>query len=390
MRHHYLAAGLIVASAVAQLGFAAEPHSLIAVVLRAGPNGAHAAEAAAATRELATSGVSSLLPLLVALDTDNVVAANYLRTAIERIVATERAKPQAEQRWPTAELEAYVRDEHHRGRPRRLALALLGAEFRAAQLPHWLDDPEFRDDAVAAIVARGDAELRDGSGEAARKSFQLAFQHARDSDQVLQLVARLKRVDVTVDPARHLGFVTRFYLCGPFDAPGMTGFAKRFGPEERVDLRSSYVGAEGRQVEWRARGTNDPLGQFNLIQEVAAVKEAVAYAYAELEVAEDQEAQLRCSADDNLSVWLDERPVLAREQWLNGTRLDRFLAPVTLTAGRHRLLVKICQGPQHVDPAVPNNWTFQLRFCNSAGGGTKFDVVRPTPAELAPPSGAKP
>ena len=54
---------------------------------------------------------------------------------------------------------------------------------------------------------------------------------------------------------------------------------------------------------------------------------------------------------------LAQRPALGRDQWLNGTRLDRFVTPVRRAAGMNRLLVKICQGPQHKDPEVPNNWS---------------------------------
>jgi hypothetical protein len=32
-------------------------------------------------------------------------------------------------------------------------------------------------------------------------------------------------------------------------------------------------------------------------------------------------------------------------------------------------LVKICQGPQHKDPQVPNNWSLQLRLCDADGKG---------------------
>jgi hypothetical protein len=69
---------------------------------------------------------------------------------------------------------------------------------------------------------------------------------------------------------------------------------------------------------------------------------------------------------------LNGEQVLAREQWLNGSRLDRFIVPVKLTAGRNRVFVKICQGPQHVNPEVPNNWTFQLRLCDQTGRAAAF------------------
>ena len=80
---------------------------------------------------------------------------------------------------------------------------------------------------------------------------------------------------------------------------------------------------------------------------------AVGYAYAEIESPSEQKVELRCSADDNLTVWLNGDKVLAREQWLNGTRLDRFVVPVTLAAGTNKLVVKICQHFDCTDENLP-------------------------------------
>ena len=105
------------------------------------------------------------------------------------------------------------------------------------------------------------------------------------------------------------------------------------------------------------------------------VNEAVGYAFTEIDSPGSHEAQLRCSADDCLAVWLNGEKVFGREMWLNGTRFDRFITPVTLKAGRNRILVKVCQGPHHRDPAVGNAWTFQLRFCSPDGQGLTFKTV---------------
>jgi len=112
------------------------------------------------------------------------------------------------------------------------------------------------------------------------------------------------------------------------------------------------------------------------------VKESVGYAYAEIESPTEQQVELRCSADDSLTVWLNDKKALDREQWLNGTRLDRFVTPVTLQKGTNRVLVKICQGPQHVNPEVPNNWSFQLRFCDSTAA--KFKNLLPEKEPVQP------
>jgi hypothetical protein len=114
------------------------------------------------------------------------------------------------------------------------------------------------------------------------------------------------------------------------------------------------------------------MGTVDLVQALAAAKEAVGYAYSEIDSPTQQAVELRAGADDNLTVWLNGQKVFSREQWLNGSRFDRFSTPVTLAQGKNRLLVKICQGPQHVNPEVPNNWTFQLRFCDAQGAGAPF------------------
>ncbi len=49
-----------------------------------------------------------------------------------------------------------------------------------------------------------------------------------------------------------------------------------------------------------------------------------------------------------------------------------FITPITLAAGRNMLLVKVCQGPQHKDPEVQNNWSMQLRLCDELGRGVAF------------------
>ena len=105
---------------------------------------------------------------------------------------------------------------------------------------------------------------------------------------------------------------------------------------------------------------------------------------AELDSPRERDAQLRVGADDNVTVWLNGQKVFAREQWLNGSRFDRFVAPVKLIRGTNRVLVKICQGPQHVDPQVPNNWTFQLRFCDAQGRGIALPSRSPERTRESP------
>jgi hypothetical protein len=350
----------------------------LAVIAKVGPQGAGSAAAREARDELAKRGVEILPPLLSAMDTSNVVAANWYRSIFDEIV--DRGLSQKGTVWPIEFLKAYVSDARKSGRPRKLALALLDRlepAYRDEWLPTRLDDPDFRSDAVALALASGERALGDKNDDRAKAQFRKAFEHARDSSQVTQAAQKLKTLGEPADVFAQLGLITNWWLVGPFGAPEKTGFATAFEPETKVDLQAAYRGQADKEIHWIKHRATDALGQLDLNAALGATREAVGYAYAEIEVPRKQPAQLRCGADDNCSVWLNDRKVLAREQWLNGTRFDRFITPITLVAGRNTLLVKVCQGPQHKDPEVPNNWSLQFRLCDEQGKGIEFTAVSP-------------
>lgn len=391
MRPFHVALVLIIAiiEAVCTPLLAAEPTrpaELLAVFAHAGPDGAGAAEAAAALKELDAYGGEILPQVLEALDTDNVLAANWARAVYERIVADELAQPSPE--FPLPLLQAYVADGQRAGRARRLVLQLVERVqpgFREQLLPSLLGDREFRHDAVAQQLLRGEQAAAAGDAEAALDCYRSAFEHARDPQQVTSAAQYLQAAGEPVDIAEHLGLVTAWQIVGPFPAPKKTGFGLVFPPEESpsaVDLGATFAGAQGATLAWQGVTVSDPLGQLDLNAALGPTAESVGYAYAELLSEREQSGELRCGADDNLTVWLNGEIVFAREQWLNGIRFDRFSAPVVLREGTNRVLVKVCQGPQHTDPEVPNNWTLVVRFCDADGAGLK--LLNQTPPAATP------
>ena len=197
-------------------------------------------------------------------------------------------------------------------------------------MPDQFSDPEFRADAVEVLLAAGTKAVDAADLETAKQKFTLAFEHARDSQQVVRAADRLKALGSVVDVPAQLGLVVDWWLLGPFAAPGFSGFDQVFPPEERVDLAAEYTGADGQPIRWLRHHTDDPLGLVNLVQGVAPAAEAVGYAYAELDAPRDMPVQLRTGADDNCTVWLNGQKVFGRQQWLNGIRLDRFVTPVQL------------------------------------------------------------
>ena len=372
-------ASVLVLSLISNAASADEIGEELAAIARTGPEGTGSESARAACAKLAGCGADALPRLLVAMETENLVAANWVRSAYEVIVDRELGK--TNRQFPIHELQSFVRNSGHVGRVRRLALSLcdqLEPGFSKALIPKLLEDPEFRPDAVEVALSTGQQALENGDSETARAEFHEAFEHSRDSNQTVRAAGKLTGLGENVDIAEHLGLVVDWWLIGPFDAPQFSGFAREFPPEHRIDLKAEYTGQEGRSLHWVRYRTADPLGLLNLVQALAPAKEAVGYAYSELISPRDQAVQLRCGADDNCTAWLNGQKVFGREQWLNGIRLDRFVTPVKLRSGPNQLLVKVCQGPQHKDPEVANNWSLQLRFCDENGSGIKLRSALPT------------
>ena len=178
-----------------------------------------------------------------------------------------------------------------------------------------------------------------------------------------------------------MGLVVDWWLVGPFDAPEFSGFDRAFPPEDQVDLAAEYVGQEGRTIGWTRHRTSDPLGLVNLVQALAPATEAVGYAYRRARIARAWPGNCAAAPTTIARCGSTAARSFAREQWLNGIRFDRFVTPVKLVHGKNRVLVKICQGPQHKDPQVPNAWSLQLRFCDEAGTGLRLQSVQPIASE---------
>jgi hypothetical protein len=353
---------------------ATEDH--LAAIARVGRQGQNAAEARRACDALSSQGTDLLPRLLVGMDTSNVIVANWYRTVFDQIADRELARPKPS--FPRDALEKFAADPSRQGRARRLALELIDRvepEFGRRFLPGLLDDPEFRADAVDLALAAGEKAKSRGDSAAAAAEFRRAFEHARDGGQITAAAGKLAELGQKVDVPRQMGMVTSWMLLGPFDAPGTSGFDRVFPPEKGVDLQARYRMQDGTEHGWQPHHAEHILGDVSLIGVWGPIDEAVGYAYTELDSPREQTVELRCSADDNLTVWLNGEKVLARLMWLNGSRLDRFRTPITLRAGKNRLLVKICQGPHHRDPDVPNDWKFVLRFCDPAGAGLALEPV---------------
>jgi hypothetical protein len=336
--------------------------------------------------QLVRTGPTALQPILNGLDASETVAANWLRTAFDRIV--EDAFRADKGRGIDADmLLAFAKGPRHSGRARRLALEVvdgLRPGTSAKLYPGWLDDPEFRYEAVEVALKEAAALVADGKKERAVAGYRKAFAAVRDLQQAKKVAVGLEKVGVNVSVAKHLGFLTDWYVIGPFDALGMKGFKTVYPPERGIELRAELSG-KGKKVSWKRFRVREPapssggphVALVDLRTALGDAEDAVAFAYTQIEVARAQDVEFRGAADDNFTVWVNGKREFGFEEYRNGVRFDRHRFRVKLRTGKNAILVKICQYPASSEP----NWEFLLRIVDATGKGLAFTSGLPDPDE---------
>lgn len=360
---------------------AADDADLLKAIAAVSKNGPASPAARSAWDQLVAQGPASLPQLLQAMDTPDTVVANWLRTAFDRIVDAEMKA--GGKRIDADVLLAFVQDAKRQGRARRLALDVvdqLRPGTNGKLMTGWLNDPEFRYEAVEALTKQADSLSKDGSKDKALTEYRKAFTACREVPQAQELARRLKDLSSPVSIAEHFGFLTDWHVIGPFDAKGMKGFKTVYPPEEKIDLAAEYTGKDGK-LKWKRYRVTETLSGLparavlaNLVEPLGQADDAVAYAYTAFTMPAAQDVEFRGSADDNFTVWVNGQRVFGFEEYRNGVRLDRHRFPVKLRLGVNTVLVKICQAP--VDPTNPEpNWEFMLRVVDADGKGLPIRSV---------------
>jgi hypothetical protein len=336
-------------------------------------------EAGAAWRQLVSAGPEALIPTLAGMDDASAPAANWLRSAVDAIVEHEKG---TDRKLPAGELEAFVKDRKHAPAARRIAYELLvGADPKTAErlLPAMLDDPsnELRRDAIAMAMTKAEKS----EGAAARTEYEKLFATVRDDDQAKAIATALEKHGGKADLVRQFGIVTRWWLVGPFDGPKASGFKSPYEPETKVDLAAAYKGKSGTDVRWMPFTVEidlksydlDQVGEVDLNKAIGKHKDAVAYAYTVVEADKELPVEIRYGCINASKLFLNGKPVFAREEYHHGENFDQYVARVTLKSGKNDLLLKVCQNDQKEPFAQV--WQFKLRICDTTGGPVPVKVV---------------
>jgi len=356
----------------------AELKSQLTALRAVGAKGEKHREAMQAWKQLSQADATQLPAILGGMKGAGKLADNWFRALVETVAQRETDNGG---KLPAAALEEFLNDTTQSPRARRLAYELIARVDPTAEqrlIAPLIDDPslELRRDAID--LALESAKAKASAGQPVTEDYQRVFQSSRDLDQIKEAAAKLRKLKQSVDLPRHMGFVLRWKLVGPFDNTDGVGFDKVYPPENGVDVTATYQGKVG-QVRWLDYSTADDFGIVDLndgferpkakqgtgYELTREHKGAVAYAFTEFNSAESRLADIRIGCINANKVWLNGTLLTANQVYHSGMEVDQYAATGKLKKGRNEILVKVAQNEQEDDWA--QRWQFQLRICDALG-----------------------
>jgi len=350
----------------------------IKTIRAVGKEGQGNAAAAKAWQLLSMSDADALPEILAAMDGANPFAANWLRAAVDTIVARES-------NLVLDDLEKFLANKKHAPHARRLAFEIIqrtDPKLAEKLIPGMLNDPsvELRRDAVQRVIDEAAALKEADNKPEATKTYQNALNAARDIDQIKTSTAALRQLGETVDLPRHFGFLMHWNVIGPFDNTKRKGFGAVYPPENKINFSASYDGKSGK-VKWSEFVTADEYGMVNINKAYPGpgdgLKEVTAFAYTEYHATEARDVELRLGCKNAWKIWHNSKLVFERDEYHRGARIDQYQLKIRLTKGRNTFLVKLCQNEQK--ESWTKEWQFQLRVCDATGTAVLAHNRPPTP-----------
>ncbi len=154
-----------------------------------------------------------------------------------------------------------------------------------------------------------------------------------------RLLQRLGRWDEGGEGFRGLGFITKFWYCGPFDNAEKGGHNQIFGPEENLDLNATYPGRL-RTVGWRPIPVAPYDGYINLHSFIAPSQESTAYLATSIDSANAQKCKIDIGHAGALKVWLNGTQIVGVDRY-HDVQPDQVVLDSRLKAGTNTLLLKV-------------------------------------------------
>lgn len=223
--------------------------------------------------------------------------------------------------------------------------------------------------ALTGYLGIAEAAKSKGEGDRAREMFLSVLDLAVSDPQRRRALAGL----VGLVDANRLGFLSNWWLLGPFPNPQQSAYEQVFAPEREVVLEGE-VDIAGQKLRWKPwHETKSTEGIVELSQIFGEIQDVACYAFAEVTSDREREVLMKIGTDDGVAVWLNGQR-LAGNPTQRPLTVDQDVVKAPLVAGVNRLLLKVLQGG--------SRWAFCVRITDLDGkplvlGQPGAEVKRP-------------
>jgi hypothetical protein len=360
---------LFVSSSLAQTPQSSAVDAALASVRGIGAEGRGFSEAQTAAKTLRQLPSTEVFRVLEAMRDADPVAQNWLR-GIASDIARHADGSQSD------ELISYINNRENSPEGRSVAMSMLerlDSEAYEKLLTQSLEDPSLliREMAVAKQLATVEASSNENP-EQTKELLRRTLQAARHPTQLASVLKKLNDLGEPMTTSQAFAMIENWQTIGPFDNVDGVGFDTAYAPEShftatsKIDVDTSYEGKHA-PVQWQTVQAVGTEGKVDLAETYDKEKGAVAYAYAEFEVAEAMDAQARLGCICANKVWLNGKLLTANEVYHAGSMIDQYTAECRLATGTNKILLKICQNEQTQSWA--QDWEFQFRLTDPTGKG---------------------
>jgi HEAT repeat protein len=246
-----------------------------------------------------------------------------------------------------------------RGDDRRLPLQAIARLRDAGSLPlvlPLLGSESLGGDAARAAIAIADS-MASADKDRAVSLYREVIARGRDSAVMREAVRGLRDLGVKADPAAEGGFVTRWWVIGPFKDVKRLMKEDVVATGEPIDVNQK-VEVAGKAFEWHRARVDDPLGMLDIEQAVAEMEDCGAYMYAEVTSDADRDVLLKIGSDDDVVCWLNGKQVHAFFGG-RGYSPDQDVVRAALRAGSNTILLKVLNRG--------GDWVAGLRITDPSG-----------------------
>lgn len=119
----------------------------------------------------------------------------------------------------------------------------------------------------------------------------------------IQRLKKLGQWQSAADDAGRLGFVTQWWVAGPFPNDRGQGFEDVQEPESNLALDAEYTGKEGQPVAWRALPAKPADGVINLGAMLRPKDEVTAFLLTAVWCEEETMADFRVGSEESVKLW---------------------------------------------------------------------------------------